>query len=805
MTSLTAKARSGPHPVEKHDWVLDALVLGAMAVLPLVLQASGWVPGSIRWVWVALSAGALGLLLAQSRRESPEPWLVGVVLGLGLALVVVGGMLPPAQMLGSDLHRVWDWLWNLVVHQYRDPELPLSFSATHIVYQASDLYARLSTWHSTVRSGGASTDNAALLISVWMTVWMCSWNGAFQLGRHRRTWSALIPPGLAILASVGYTGLGIGYARLFLALAVAIAVWSNAGRMIAEWAEDGVDVTHLFPRHIFVTGLPLAALVLVLAMVIPYRGTYGTIAFVWERTGDRFTALYEQWDRAFAGRNPISRPNAQVIVQTVFQDAVSAYDELKEHDIRGGGINSDEILFRVETNDPPPQPGQPAPQRYWRERTYDLYTGTGWATSPTGLASLPAYSPWKEVGYPTRSLTQTFMRARPAILALAVNEPVVMRQNYSIRTRGYADLAAIYTEAMTYTVVSMVPDVTLSELRAAEQDYPRWVEDRFLPLPEIPDRVQDLTQRIVRGAEAATRYDKAVAIETYLRGFVYDLEVAPPADGIDVVDYYLFTTQAGYCDYAATAMVVMLRSVGVAARYASGYGQGQYNPELGAWEVRGTNAHAWVEVYFPGLGWIEFEPTPIESPFARHEVRPTPQPTAIPTATPVPTEVPEPTEEPAAAATMDDGDRSGGLRWPLRIAAGLTIVLAGAIAFSGLRAARRPQDPRQTILEIYGQLQQHAQRVDLVPLEHVTPREFLREFTARVEEQRGVTRRISRDIAFIGQLYERARYSAEAPTSDDSQQALAAWYRLRHHLIHGSPTVSLASSGRAGTRPIRDI
>jgi len=110
-------------------------------------------------------------------------------------------------------------------------------------------------------------------------------------------------------------------------------------------------------------------------------------------------------------------------------------------------------------------------------------------------------------------------------------------------------------------------------------------------------------------AEAETPYARALALEAYLRSFPYDLEVAKPPEGQDVADYFLFDLQRGYCDYFASAMVVMARSVRIPARLAVGYAMGRYDPQRGAYVVTEKDGHAWPELYFPGYGWIPFEPT----------------------------------------------------------------------------------------------------------------------------------------------------------------------------------------------------
>ncbi|MBC7235343.1 MAG: transglutaminase domain-containing protein [Chloroflexi bacterium] len=781
MTPITAISAKEMRTIEKHDWALYGLVLCAVTLLPLELKLSAWVPGQIPWLWVALGACLLGLATAPSRWASLAAWLFSMVLGLGLGMMVVGDLLPPGQMVRGDLQRVWDWLWKLIVHRYQDPELPLSYGAAHFWWQSSALFERLATWFRIVRNGGTSADNSALLLSVWFAVWMLSWNAAFQLGRHRSTWASLVPLGIALLLCVGYTGLGIAYARIYLALVLIIAVWANAGRMYEQWVEAGVGVTRLLKRHIFITGLPLAGVILILALAIPYGDYEGTTEFLWDRLGAHLNALYEQWDRAFAGRNPVPNPNAYRISRNVGRSVVPvASASLDDHDIRGGVSTSEEIVFLVKTDDPAPQDGETAPKHYWRERTYDRYTGSGWSSSPTQLASFPGDAPWKEPGYPRLSLSQTFALQRSMSPVPAANEPVVVAENYAIRTRGDGDLAALYTQSMAYNVTSLVPIATESELRSAEQEYADWVKERFLPLPNIPPRIRRLAENIVRRAGAETRYDKAVAIETYLRGFVYDLDVRPPADGVDVVDYYLFTTQRGYCDYSATAMVVMLRSLGIAARYASGYGQGQYDPQLGAWVVRGKNAHAWVEVYFPGFGWIEFEPTASQSPFSRNTPRPTAQPTlASPTASAQPT--------PPAADSADTASPSGGILldrhlFPLGAVGGTIIVVVGAIVLASIRASRKPREPRQAIWQVYAQLQRRAQKLGIVPQERFTPREFLGHVGSYLEQRFGVKDGIPQDLAEIAQLYERARYSANPPTNADRSRALAAWERVRHYL-----------------------
>jgi hypothetical protein len=110
-------------------------------------------------------------------------------------------------------------------------------------------------------------------------------------------------------------------------------------------------------------------------------------------------------------------------------------------------------------------------------------------------------------------------------------------------------------------------------------------------------------------ATAPTRYDRAVAIEAYLRRFEYTLDLPAPPPNRDVVDYFLFDLQKGYCDYFATSMVVLARAAGLPARLVTGYGSGIYDTDLNAYLVTEAEAHSWPEIFFPGYGWVEFEPT----------------------------------------------------------------------------------------------------------------------------------------------------------------------------------------------------
>jgi transglutaminase-like putative cysteine protease len=171
-----------------------------------------------------------------------------------------------------------------------------------------------------------------------------------------------------------------------------------------------------------------------------------------------------------------------------------------------------------------------------------------------------------------------------------------------------------------YSVTVEYPDVGVSDLQSAGQDYPQWlapymtVDDsgRYRD-PAVLKRIQTFTEGLVSKAGATNPYDKAVAIETFLRGVLFHYTLTPPVPtdlGTDPLDYFLFTSRQGYCQYFATAMADMLRSLGIPVRLVNGYGPG--NAPLnssGVWTVRDSDAHTWPEVFFPTYGWIPFEPT----------------------------------------------------------------------------------------------------------------------------------------------------------------------------------------------------
>lgn len=173
------------------------------------------------------------------------------------------------------------------------------------------------------------------------------------------------------------------------------------------------------------------------------------------------------------------------------------------------------------------------------------------------------------------------------------------------------------TSAGTYNATVEYSTATTSELQSAGTDYPEWLS-QYRNLPQrgyrpqpVLDEIHSLAESIVQKAGAQNPYDAAHAIESYLRdgqNFTYSLDAKTPS-GRDPIEYFLFDSHKGYCEFFATAMGDMLRSLGIPVRLVNGFGPGNFEPPYNAFVVRGEDAHTWVEVYFPNYGWIPFEPT----------------------------------------------------------------------------------------------------------------------------------------------------------------------------------------------------
>ncbi|MCL5287656.1 MAG: DUF3488 and transglutaminase-like domain-containing protein [Acidobacteria bacterium] len=159
-----------------------------------------------------------------------------------------------------------------------------------------------------------------------------------------------------------------------------------------------------------------------------------------------------------------------------------------------------------------------------------------------------------------------------------------------------------------YEGLSYVPQIPVERLRAAPAEYPEEIRRLYLQLPPLDTRIPALAREITK--DATNAYDKAATLERYLRtryGYTLELSGTP---GESPLAHFLFTRRAGHCEYFASAMTVMLRALNVPARYVNGFLPGEYNDFGEDYIVRGSDAHSWVEVYFPEFGWITFDPTP---------------------------------------------------------------------------------------------------------------------------------------------------------------------------------------------------
>jgi protein-glutamine gamma-glutamyltransferase len=258
---------------------------------------------------------------------------------------------------------------------------------------------------------------------------------------------------------------------------------------------------------------------------------------------------------------------------------------------------------------------------FWRGQTFDTWDGRRWTLSDARTAVVSNGSPLQllqPIGEPPvggEELIQTFaLEVSGPNLIFAANQPtqVYIEQRSLFETPDGAIRTGIQLDkGAVYTVVSRRPQTTAGRLRAAgdaAQLAPPELVQRYTRLPQIPDRVRALATELSQGK--ATTYDTVLAMEAWMGEHTqYSLDIPPLPEGEDSVERFLFVDRTGFCEQIATSLVVMLRSQGIPARLAVGYAPGERNPFTGFYEVRASDAHAWTEVYFPGIGWQAFDPT----------------------------------------------------------------------------------------------------------------------------------------------------------------------------------------------------
>jgi transglutaminase-like putative cysteine protease len=469
-----------------------------------------------------------------------------------------------------------------------------------------------------------------LLFLFWITslFWILSVHAGYTLTRHAHLWRAILPTGLALLIiqnSDPYIAPRIWALAIYFFFALLLLARLTYQRNYARWQETHTRVPPLITLDFTRVILYASALLILIAWLVPaLTDTLPTVREAWQEvTRPWFSAIGERLDKAFASLRRTA----------VTFTAVDYYGHSLS--LGRGGELPDTLVLTVQG----PSKGRAGGVRYyWRARVYDHYADGQWSSAtfsttqsirPTGIGlTFPELDE-------RRTFTFTFTTASPIVTLYAAPQPewvsLPARAELARNYDGTADVSAWrvappLAAGMTYQVRSSLSTVTIAQLRDAGTDYPQWVTNRYLQLPlTITPRTRELAREIA--GDLDNPYDIATAVTSYLRASIIYTETIPlppvstagrrAGEEQELLDWFLFDLRRGFCNYYASAQVIMLRSLGVPARLAVGFAEGEYQSGADIYLVRRRDAHAWPEVYFPNLGWVEFEPTASQSPLNR--------------------------------------------------------------------------------------------------------------------------------------------------------------------------------------------
>jgi transglutaminase-like putative cysteine protease len=446
------------------------------------------------------------------------------------------------------------------------------------------------------------------------------------------------------------------------------------------------------------------------------------------------------------------------------------------------------------TDAPPPIPEDffpeeyvlTGPKYYWKGTTYDTYLGRQWTNGLHRAVVVPAYDPViKSVVTPTLTLKQRYLiEVTHKDTLYAAGEAHVVDQQVESRQRMADDLVGLQGSTNDYVVDSLIPQATVGQMMAVSETYPSHIESRYLQLPnDLPERVRTLALEITQDVDS--NYEKALAIERYLRQFPYDLKVPTPPQGRDVADYFLFDAQRGYCDYYATSFVVLARAAGIPARLAVGYAMGGFSPRNGCYVVVEMDAHSWPELYFGEHGWIPFEPTAAFRVFERPD-----DPMQAANLAPLPQSAPP---RPWYIAVREWWRRVR-QDWTTYVAIGGGVVLLILLIVWARRARRRQKlSPVEGIAFCYEEMLRMGEQLGTTRRPHDTPAEYATILAAALYARQArwpwsarkvvpVLEEAERGVRTLSRAYERASYSTLLNPPAQRSQVDRLWSGLQKQL-----------------------
>jgi hypothetical protein len=565
----------------KAGWLSLGLLLVMALALTWAVQGAKWLDQLEFLPPVALWALVVGAILGVLPISVVWSLALGALAGAAVVLWAIGGEYHAALGQAARIEALRDDLVN---------------------------------WTVVVLRTGYPAELSPYAIGLGALMWSTAFMAAYAVYRHNRVLDAIALLGAAMILNLSatFTNL-IGHLILF--VVAALLLWLRAALVDRQdgWQRRRVNENLEVPAAILRSGIVFAGASVVLAYVLTSVAVASPLTNAWRGFDGVWTTVRDQFEGAFGGlTNPQSR-----ITGSSFGSSFT---------VSGTWISNDEPALTV------------AASRaiYLRTGTYDVYTGRGFERSEgTRRQVAPGDALFSGPTPEIPGEVEAFEPERIAILMhqtlgrnlfttgvpLAIYAPVVIHESSGQPVLGGIEAANPIGAGEGYQIDVALSNATAAQLAVAGTDYPQVVLDLYLDTPGLTTRVAQLARDVTDGA--ANPYEQAEALASYLHTdltFTYATSAPPPSPDEDLVDFFLFDEdgRTGYCQYYASAMVIMARSLGLPARVAVGFAPGE-RQEDETYLVREANAHAWAEVYFPGYGWQIFEATKGINPQFRRE------------------------------------------------------------------------------------------------------------------------------------------------------------------------------------------